>query len=101
MVFALFIGTSMNAQAREVAPKADISELTASLDLTPEQTAQIEDLELRFAEKKTGIKSTSPNAEESVSKMKELKASYYKELSAILTPEQLEKWKSMQPQDGK
>lgn len=91
----------MNAQTREEAPKVDVSELSASLDLTPEQVTQIEELEIRFSEKKVGIKSTTPNAEEAGKKMKELKASYHKEISAILTPEQLEKWKSMQPQDGK
>lgn len=101
LIFALSVGTAMNAQDRGEAPQVDVSELTASLDLTPDQSAQIEDLEIRFAAKKNGILKTSPNADEAAANMKELKSSYFKELTAILSPEQLEKWKAMQPQDGK
>ena len=99
MLLALMISFTSQAQSNEspVAPE----ELTASLDLRPDQSAQFEELRLRYAEKKMGIKKTTPNAEEAATKIKELKASYLKELSAILTPEQLEKWKAMQPQEGK
>lgn len=96
-----FANLSSAQMEKQATPTTDLTELTASLELSPEQVSQIETLELKFAEKKKGIKSTSPNADDAVSKTKALKASYLKELSAILNPKQLEKWKAMQPQDGK
>lgn len=96
-----FVNVSSAQMEKQATPTTDLTELTTSLELTPEQVSQIEALELSFAEKKKGIKSTSPNADDAVSKTKTLKASYLKELSSILNPKQLEKWKAMQPQDGK
>jgi len=101
LVFALSMITVSNAQSREAVPNEELSELSASLELSPEQSTQVEQLQIKFAEKKKGIATTTPNADEASAKLKELKASYLKEFAAILSPEQLEKWRAMQPQDGK
>jgi len=93
----VFNNVSFSQAAVEVAA-AKTEKMAKSLDLSPEQTADVQKLNVQFSEKEKAIASGTPNAEEATGKLKELKVSFIKELSAILTAEQLEKFKAMQPQ---
>ncbi len=94
----LFCSVAGNAQAADVVVAKKTTELAKNLDLSVDQTAKVEKVFASYKEKQNAIEKISPNAEENDDKLTALDASLMKELSAILTPEQLEKWKSMQPQ---
>lgn len=101
LVLTLMLAHVSNAQTKQESKMQAGTELTAELDLTPEQSKQVVELDNIYKAKKAGLKTTSPNADNYSSKLKELEVSYLKELKSILTPEQLEKWRSMQPVEGK
>jgi len=93
----VFTNVSFCQAAVEVAANKT-EKMTKALELSPEQSTDVQKLNVQFTEKEEAIQASVPNQEEATGKLAELKASFIKELAAILTPEQLEKFKAMQPE---
>jgi len=98
LAFGLFVAQTSFAQAAETVTQSKTEMISESLELTPEQSAKVETVYASFTEKQAVVQKSSPNAEEVSAKLEELEASFTEEIAAILTPEQFQKWKSMQPQ---
>jgi len=97
-VLALFMNANIQAQAADAVVSKETAVMAKSLELSPEQTTKVQTVFTAFQKKQSAIQSSSKDVKLVNSKMDELDASFAKELAGILTPQQFEKWKAMQPQ---
>lgn len=100
IALTLMCTTFLSAQASEAMVKKESTTIVNSLDLSKEQTVQVENVFASYKEKKMAINSSSPDAELVSEKLTDLDTSLAKELSGILNREQFVKWQSMQKQQA-
>jgi hypothetical protein len=101
MVVAL-LGAGEAAQAQMPSPQEmamnQLNRMSSELKLTKEQENKIEPLLVTRVEKMMEFRQAGMEREEMMGEMKKINESQMETLKAILTPEQLEKYKTMQTQ---
>jgi hypothetical protein len=101
MVVAL-LGAGEAAHAQMPSPQEmamnQLNRMSSELKLTKEQETKIEPLIVARIEKMMEFRQAGMDREEMMGEMKKINESQQEALKAILTPEQLEKYKTMQSQ---
>lgn len=101
MVVAL-LGAGEVAHAQMPSPQEmamnQLNRMSSELKLTKEQESKIEPLLVTRVEKMMEFRQAGMDREEMMGEMKKINESQMETLKTILTPEQLEKYKTMQTQ---
>lgn len=101
MVVAL-LGAGEAAQAQMPSPQEmamnQLNRMSSELKLSKEQEDKIEPLIVTRVEKMMEFRQSGMDREEMMGEMKKINEGQMEALKAILTPEQLEKYKTMQSQ---